>query len=109
MTEFYNPDSWMDLVDHLWIGVVFILIAGVPTWISARNHKKLGEIKDQVVNGHEQPMRFDLDRAIDAIETLSHDVRGLRKDLMAEQDWSRVQFGNIRDDLDNRTGKHRRT
>lgn len=105
--EFYNPDSWMDIVDHLWIGLVFILVAGVPSWLAARNHTTIKAIKNQVVNGHEQPLRADLDRAIEAIESLARDVLGLshnvgnlRKDLSSEEDRRRVQIDELRDDVD---------
>jgi len=35
-------------------------------------------------------------------------VRGLRSDLTAEGNIRRQQFGELRSDLDYRTGKHRR-
>jgi len=98
--EFYNPDSWMDVVDHLWIGLVFITIAGVPSWFAARNHRSIKDIKAQVVNGHEKPMREDLDRAISAIEALANDVGRLRHDLSSEEDRRRVQIDELRDDVD---------
>lgn len=108
MTPWGNPDSWMDVLDHVWLGLVFIIVAGVPSWFSLRNHQGIRDIKAQVVNGHTEPMRSDLDRAINAVEDLANDVRGLRADLTAEGNVRRQQFGELRSDLDYRTGKHRK-
>ncbi len=54
-------------------------------------------------------MREDLDKAITAISELGHDVRMLRQDLMAEEDHRRLQISDLRDELEHRTGKHRRS
>jgi hypothetical protein len=35
-------------------------------------------------------------------------VRRLRKDLMAEEDHRRLQISDLRDELDHRTGRHRK-
>lgn len=98
-------DNLWDLVGNLWIGMVVIAAAVIPSWFAARNHKSIKDIKDQVVNGHENPMRFDLDRVIQAVDDLRHDVRTLRKDLMAEEDHRRIQITDLRTELDRR--KHR--
>lgn len=107
MSEWVNVDNWMDLVANAWIGVVVIAAAAVPSWLAARNHTTIKAIKNQVVNGHEQPLRADLDRAIDAIEAMAHNVDGitrdvgsLRKDLSSEEDRRRVQIDELRDDVD---------
>ena len=100
----FQPDDWMDVFTILAVA----LIAAVPSWLAHRNHKVVKDIKNQVVNGHENPMRFDLDRAIDAISALGEDVRRLRKDLMAEEDHRRLQISDLRDELDHRTGRHRK-
>ena len=102
-----DAKDWVDLIDHIWIGFVVLAAAAIPSWMTARNHKSIKDIKDQVVNGHENPMRFDLDRAIAAIDALGEDVRRLRKDLMAEEDHRRVQIAGIYDELEHRTGKRR--
>jgi len=94
-------DNILDLVGNLWIGLVLILAAAVPSWLAHRNNRKtLGEIKGQVVNGHASPMREDLDKAIAAIHALAHDVSGLRKDLAMEEDRRRVQIQDLATDVD---------
>ena len=117
MNEFINIDSWMDVVDHLWIGLVLVTVTAIPSWFSARNHRGINEIrtqneaiKGQVINGHAEapPLRQDLDRVISSLDALGKDVRGLRSDLTAEGNIRRQQFGELRSDLDYRTGKHRR-
>lgn len=106
MNTIPDPENFLDVFTILAVAV----IAAVPSWLAARNHKSIRDIKDQVVNSHpETNLRDDLDRAISAIEALGHDVRALRGDLMAEEDRRRIQISDLREDLDHRTGKHRRT
>jgi len=82
--------------------IVVALIAGLPAWLALRSHKevrKQGEsveaIKGQVVNGHERPMRADLDALLAAMETLREvveDERALRRE----------QIHELRADIDSR-------
>lgn len=96
MNNIPNPDSWMD---------VFVILActamvAVPSWFAQRAHKSAEVIRNQVVNGHTEPMRADLDRAIEAINNLAHDVRGLRKDVYAEEERRHQSVKEIRDEVD---------
>lgn len=109
MTQWLEVDNWLDLVANAWIGVVLILVAAVPSWLAARNHKTLQAVKGSVINNHTTPMREDVDRLSEAIEAMSEDLRGLRRDLLAEEEHRRIQVLDLRNDLDHRTGKHRRT
>jgi len=98
VNEFYNPDSWMDVLDHIWIGLVLISIAAVPSWFAYRNHGKIQKVSDQVtgvaaqvVNGHSTPMRADVDdirTVVDEIRVDIHliksDVSDIRSDLRQE-------------------------
>ena len=98
MTTIPNPDSWMDVATI----IVVALIAGLPAWLALRSHKevrKQGEsveaIRGQVVNGHERPMRADLDALLVAMETLREvveDERALRRE----------QIHELRADIDSR-------
>lgn len=108
MNPWNNPDSWMDVVDHLWEGLVFLGVVAIPSWFAARNHKGIRDIKNQVVNGHTSPLRSDLDRAINAIDNLGVDVRGLRQDLAMEEDRRRTAVADLYSELDHRTGRHSR-
>lgn len=103
MNTIPDPENWLDVVTILAVA----LIAAVPSWLAHRNHKVVKDIKDQVVNGHENPMRFDLDRVIAAVDSLTEDVRHLRKDLMQEEDHRRVQIADLRDEIDHQRGKRR--
>lgn len=103
MNTIPNPDNWMDVFTIIAVA----LIAAVPSWLTYKNHKVVKDIKNQVVNGHENPMRFDLDQAISAIADLADDVRNLRKDLMAEENHRRLQISDLRDEIEHRTGKRR--
>lgn len=96
-------DLW-DIIDHIWIGLVVIAAAAIPSVLAARNHKSLGEIKGQVVNGHKDspPLRADIDRVIQAVDDLTEDVRTLRQEIMAVDERRRVQVAGIYDELDHR-------
>jgi hypothetical protein len=82
--------------------VAVALIGIVPSWLAHRNHKGIAEVRDQVKNAHKTNLRDDLDRAIAAVESLSHDVRGLRQDLATEEDRRRQQIAELRDDIERR-------
>ena len=98
MNTIPNPDSWMDVATI----IVVALIAGLPAWLALRSHKevrKQGEsveaIKGHVVNGHERPMRADLDALLVAMETL-------REAVEDERALRREQIHELRADIDSR-------
>lgn len=93
-----NPDNWMDVVTIL----IATAIVALPSWFAARNHKGIQEVKAQVVNGHTQPLRADLDRVIASIDNLTADVRDLREELTVEANMRRSQIKDLRDDVDHR-------
>lgn len=107
--NWYDAQNWLDLVDHAWYGIVLIIVAGIPSWLSARNHRSLKAIhgqteaiRGQVVNGHEKPMREDLDRAIGALDKLTTNVETLRTELADEHHARREQIRELRQDVDAR-------
>jgi hypothetical protein len=102
----FNPDSWLDVATIIAVAI----IAAVPSWLAHRNHKVVNEIRGQVVNGHKDapPLRDDLDKVIAALNDLSHDMRALKTDLMAESDHRRLQISDLRDELDHRDRRHPR-
>lgn len=89
MNGWYNPDNWLDVLDHLLLVLGAVAVIAVPSFLAARTHKSIKTetkvIREQLVNGHSSPMRQDLDRAIAAIENLAKDVQGLRLDLSYEE------------------------
>jgi hypothetical protein len=105
MTDFPNPNSWLDIVDHVWVGFVMLGVAAVPSFFAARNHKGIKEVQNQVKNAHTTNLRDDIDRAINAVEALGHDVRGIRTDLAAEEDRRRQQIRELRDDVERRLSR----
>ncbi len=96
MNTIPDPENLLDVFTILAVAV----IAAVPSWLAARNHKTIRDIKNQVVNGHTEPLRSDLDKAIAAIQALANDVTGLRKDLAMEEDRRRTQISDLADDVD---------
>jgi len=112
MTDFPNPNSWLDILDHVWVGLVMLGVAAVPSLFAARNHKSIQEVKAQgdrtlaqVQNAHTTNLRDDVDRAINAVEQLGHDFRGLRTDLQAEEDRRRQSMKELRDDVERRLNR----
>lgn len=102
-----NPENWLDLLAYGWYGVVLLGIAAVPSWLSIRTNKSIKEVSESV-NNRPTALRDDLDRAIQAIEQLGHDMRRMRADLRAEEERRRSQIEQLYDELDHRIGKHRR-
>lgn len=109
--NWYDAQNWLDLVDHAWYGLVLITVAAVPAYFARKNHeaiqtvnRKTDTIVGNVQNGHTEPLRADLDRVIQAVDDLAHDVRGIRTDLAMEED------RRLRDvvELENRIGRHHR-
>lgn len=99
-----DAQNWLDILDHVWIGLVLLAAAAVPSILSMRNHKTLSSVHNEVKNSHASNLRDDLDRAIRGIEALAHDVRGLRTDLMTEEERRRRDVA----DLEQRIGRHRK-
>lgn len=102
-----DAQNWIDILDHVWIGLVAICVAGIPAYFSARNHQGIKKIQDQVVNGHKSPMRLDLDRVIETlaemggkVDIISHGVTNLREELMQEETRRRTSIQELRDDFD---------
>ena len=98
MTQIPNPDSWMDVVTIL----LATAMVAIPSWFAARNHKGIQEVKSQVKNAHSTNLRDDVTRAINLVEALALDVRGLKQDLVMVEDLRRTQVAELRHDLERR-------
>ena len=105
MTDFPSPNSWLDILNNVWVGFVMLGVAAVPSFFAARNHKGIKEVQNQVKNAHTTNLRDDIDRAINAVEALGKDVRGIRTDLAAEEDRRRQSIKELRDDVERRLNK----
>ena len=102
MTQLFNPDGWMDVFTILAASAM----VAVPSWFAARNHKGIEAVKAQVQNAHSTNLRDDVDRAINAVEQLAHDFRGLRQDLAAEEDRRRNQVADLEQRLTQVSRRH---
>jgi len=103
LTTIPDPDNWLDVVTILAVA----LIAAIPTYFAQKArkaadsaHETAQVVREQVVNGHSEPMRADLDRAIAAINRLSEDMRLMRKDLFAEEERRHQSVKEIREEVD---------
>jgi len=79
---------------------VFTILAAtamvaIPSWFAHRNHKDLKEVVYQTKNQHDTNLRDDVDRAINAIEKLGQDFRGMRQDLAAEENRRRTEVAEL--------------
>lgn len=98
-------NGWLDAV----VVIAVALIAGVPSWFAIKAHRTSTEVLHQTRNGHTTPMRADLDRAIESIDRLGHDIAAIRKDLHDEEDRRRDHVAELREEVHRRiTELHRR-
>ena len=110
-------DNWLDLLGNLWIGLVVIAVAVVPSWYAARSHVRIkdaqriiGEVRDSVINNHgDIPLRDDIDRITEAVkrvdgkvELLGESIGRLREDDADERKIRRSEIGELREDVDSR-------
>lgn len=109
MMQWTDAENWIDLIDHIWIGLVLVAVAGIPSYFSAKNGKGIKKLADNVSNGHENPMREDLDQvilsmstAIDKIDALDYKVSQLSADLEVEERRRSNSDVQLRDDFDRR-------
>jgi hypothetical protein len=113
MTQWVEVDSWLGFFANVWIGIVVLIAAAVPTWMAAKNNRSIKDnhnsikeetkiIRAQLVNGHQQPMRFDLDRILHAMELLSLDIKSVKEDLISEEERRRIQINDIRQEIHHR-------
>lgn len=107
MQGWFNPDSWMDVLDHVLLIFGAVLTVAVPTLITVRSNKNIKEVKEQVTNGHTSPMRQDLDRVLQRLEDMSHfilevqrGVSGLRSDLIDEEARRRENIRELRGEFE---------
>ena len=102
MNTVFNPDGWMDVFTIL---AASALVA-IPSWFAARNHKGIEAVKEQVKNAHSTNLRDDVDRAINAVEQLGSDFRGLRQDLATEEARRRSEVAELERRLDQVSRRH---
>lgn len=107
MNGWFNPDSWMDVLDHILLILGVLVTATVPTWIAARSRRDLRDVKEQVTNGHKSPLRVDLDRVLERLDALAkfveeiqRGVSGLRTELVDEEGRRRDSVRELRSDLE---------
>jgi hypothetical protein len=90
-----DASNFLDVFDHFIVVAGAILLAAVPSWFAHRNHKGIRAITQEVKNAHTTNLRDDVDRAIDAIEKLGQDFRGMRQDLAAEENRRRSEVAEL--------------
>ncbi|AQT81947.1 hypothetical protein B1R94_25870 [Mycolicibacterium litorale] len=107
-----NPDSWMDVFDHLllvvgvWGGLA--ITVGLPvvlgTTLSARRqlkaaNEKLDAVHESTVNDHDKALRIDLDERFDRLD---ENLDRVHTDIREERDERRERMRELRGDVDAR-------
>lgn len=107
MNGWFNPENWLDVVSQVLLIVGAIAVAAVPSWFSARNHRELQDVKNQVVNGHKSPLRADLDKVLERLDRMSHSIQDidsgvkvLRAELLDEEIRRRENVRELHSDLE---------
>lgn len=75
-----NADSWLDILDHVWIGIVLISCAAVPVWLNRKLSRIRGrteEIGDQVDEIHGQVHGGNGHKLVNEVDGIKSDVRRL--------------------------------
>lgn len=92
----FNPDSWMDVFT-----IVFgVTMTTVPSWFAIKAHRTSAAVLSETKNGHTTPMRADLDRVIEAIDRMSHDITAIRHGLADEEDRRRAHVQEVHQRID---------
>lgn len=95
-----DVQNWLDFLDHVWIGIVLIACTAIPGILSARTNRGVKRLQEQVVNGHKDPLRKDLDGVIASLSQISHSITDLSHQISAEEEQRRLGIRELREDFD---------
>jgi septal ring factor EnvC (AmiA/AmiB activator) len=114
MNQWTDVQNLLDLVDHVWIGLVLIAVAAVPSFFAARNHSEIKKVsKDtarldrSISNGHSYPLRQDVDEIRQTLDGIRSDLKEVKSDVTDIRSELREERKD-RLDLDNRFERYRR-
>ena len=103
-----NPDGWLD---------AFVILAAtamvaIPSWFAARSHKNIKQVAEDtrkldksISNGHDYPLRTDVDEIRATLNEIRTDVHGLRRDLAAEEARRRDHIEELRNEVNRKLGR----
>lgn len=83
----FPPDAsnWMDVFDHAFVVLGAIILAAVPSFFAARNHKSIKQMDRSINNGHTYPLRQDVDEIRDTLNSVRDNVTDIRSELRQER------------------------
>ena len=94
------PQDWMDF----WAIVLVAALPTAATIYAAKANRGIAAVREQVKNAHSTNLRDDLDRAINLIEALTHDVQAIRTGLADEEKRRRDHIAELRDEVQRKLG-----
>lgn len=84
MTTIPNPDGWLDAL----VILAATAMVAIPSWFAARNHKQIKQVSEDtrkldrsISNGHDYPLRVDVDEIRATLNEIRTDVHGVKTDI----------------------------
>lgn len=99
MNGWFNPDDALDLISQALLVIGGLAIAVIPSWFAAKANSTAQKLDRSISNGHTGPLRADIDRVLESIDRLSHDVSAIRRDLADEETRRRSHVAELREEL----------
>ena len=90
-------------MDVLTILAVSAMVA-IPSWLAARNHKSISKLDRSISNGHDYPLRQDVDEIRSTLNDIRTDVHGLRRELADESTRRRDHIEELRSEVNRKLG-----
>jgi chromosome segregation ATPase len=111
MTTIPDPNSWMDVFTIL----AATAMVAIPSWFAARNHKSIKQVSEDtrkldksISNGHDYPLRTDVDEIRETLKDIRGDMKGLKSDVSDIRSEIR-QERKDRLELDDRFERYKKT
>jgi len=80
----FNPDGFWDVFTI----IVATAMVTIPSWLAARNHKGIKQVSEDtrkldrsISNGHDYPLRVDVDEIRATLGDIRNDMHGLKSDV----------------------------
>lgn len=103
MNTVFNPDNWMDVFTILFATAM----VAIPSWFAAKSHRTVLKLDKSVSNGHEGPLRADVDEIRDTLRDIRQDQHVIKQEVTDIRTELREERKD-RLELDNRFERYKR-